>query len=188
MKIEFNGNIKEDDNNEIPTKVAYANWIDNDIAFESDKNCLNIDKYIFSDFPRLPIFKFESKQELDEFNDKYKDTFTMDQGYNEVPSFNDVTNNYDDEFFKNNTLMLTYNSANSGSYRYTIREVKKENAILVLIVTSLNNQEECTDDRAGSFVRAEVPKEYIKDCKAYDAQLIEDYSVYLNMIESEFSF
>ena len=128
------GLVACDKGDEIPTTIAYANWVDSDVAFESDENCLNLDKYVFSDFPRLPIFKFDTKLELDEFKNKYKDVFTMDQGYKEVASFNDVTANYGDEFFNNHSLMLTYIEASSGSFRYGITDVKKENRTLVLRV------------------------------------------------------
>ena len=52
---------------EVPTKVAYANWAENEGGLRQDENCLNADKYIFSDFPRLPVFKFDTKAQLDEF-------------------------------------------------------------------------------------------------------------------------
>lgn len=170
--------------NEIPTTVAYANWAEEEGGLARDEKCLDADKYIYSDMPRLPLFKFESKLELDEFKDKYKDTFTMDQAYDEVPSFNDVTSKYDDEFFKSHSLMLAYKSANSGSFRYDISEAKKENETFILRITKLNNPESYTDDMAGWFLMAEVPKEYIADCKDFDAQLLEDYSGNVATIES----
>ncbi len=162
--------------NEIPTTIAYANWIDSEVAFESDENCLNTDKYVFSDFPRLPTFKFDTKLELDEFKNKYKDVFTMNQGYNEVASFNEVTANYDDEFFNNYSLILTYKEVSSGSFRYGITDVKKENGTLNLMVDKLNNPEVCTDDMVGWLLMAEVEKEYIKDCTFFDTQDWEGYS------------
>ena len=192
VEIEYDGNIREsfpaqvdaisiktiDDSEdistlpqtEIPTTIAYANWIDTDVAFESDENCLNLDKYVFSDYPRLPVFKFDTKSELDEFKNKYKDVFTMNQSYNEVASFNDVTENYDDEFFNNHSLILTYQNASSGSFRYGISEVKKDNGVLILKVTQTNNPETYTENMSGWFLMAEVEKDYIKDCKEFDAQ------------------
>ncbi len=197
VEITYDGNINETypaqinvlsfrtitEENEIPTTVAYANWAENEGGLSQDKNNLNADKYIFSDFPRLPTFKFDTKSELDEFKNKYKDVFTMDQGYNEIASFNDVTANYNDEFFKNHSLMLTYKDASSGSFRYGITEVKKENGTLVLKVEKLNNPEVYTADMSGWFLMAEVEKEYIKDCTSYDTQLWENYSGDASTIE-----
>ena len=189
VEIVYDGNINETypaqinvlgfkiimEENEIRTTVAYTNWIDSEIAFEGDKNCLNIDKYVLSDFPRLPIFKFDSKSELEEFKNKYKDVFTMDQGYNEIASFNEVSSNYNDEFFNNHSLMLTYIEASSDSFRYGIADIKKENGTLTLRVEKLNNPEVYIDDMAGWLLMAEVEKEYIKDCTSFDAQLWYNY-------------
>ena len=162
--------------NEVPTTVAYANWAENDGGLLQDSNCLDGDKFIFSDLPRLPLFKFDTKSELDSFKDKYKDTFTMDQGHDEIQSFNDVTSNYDEEFFNEHSLMLTYKSANSGSFRYGITEVKNDKGTLVLRIDQLNNPEVYTSDMAGWFLMAEVEKDFIKDCTSYDAQLWGNYS------------
>ena len=169
---------------EIPTVVAYANWAENNGGLAQDKNCLNGHKYIFSDFPRLPTFKFDTKAELDEFIKKYKDTFTMDQRYDEIASFNEVIANYDDEFFAAHSLILTYKDASSGSFRYGISEVKKENGTLIIKVIKLNEPEVYTSDMAGWFLMAEVEKEFIKDCKEYDTQLWSEYSYGVTTIES----
>ena len=149
---------------------AYANWAENTGDLGNDENCLNVDKWIFSDIQHLPVFKFEEKEQLDEFKDKYKDTFTMSQGYSEVSAFNDVTVKYDDEFFKNHTLMLVYVEASSSSFRYTISDVKKEDKTLVLKVAKTENPETYDSAMSGWFLMAELNKEYIKDCTEFDAQ------------------
>ena len=152
-----------------PTTVAYANWAENEGGLSQDENCLNAEKYIFSDYPRLPVFKFDTKAKLDEFKNKYQDTFTMDHGHDEVASFDEVTEKYDDAFFENHSLMLTYKEASSGSFRYAIDEVVKEADTLVLKIEQTNHPEVYTDDMAGWFLMAEVSKEDIQDCKAFDA-------------------
>ena len=157
--------------NEIPTTVAYANWAENDGGLLQDKNCLNAGKFIFSDYPRLATFKFETKDELNEFKNKYKDTFTMNQGYNEIASFDEITENYDDDFFNSHSLILAYIDASSGSFRYGISGIIKENDTLVIGVKKTNNPEVYTADMAGWFLMAEVTKDYIKDCKEFDTQL-----------------
>ena len=159
---------------EIPTTVAYANWSSNESNLIRD--CLNSETMTISSVRHLPIFKFETKAELDEFKSKYKDDFTMDQGYDEIPSFNNETANYDDEFFKDNALILAYISVSSGSFRYGISKVTKGIETLMITVTQLNNPEVYTDDMAGWFLMAEVEKEYIKDCTKFDAQFVQDAS------------
>lgn len=188
VEIEYDGNIAETypaqinmitiktigQDKEIPTIVTYANWSPNES--ELLRECLNSETMTISSARHLPIFKFETKTELDEFKNKYKDDFTMDQVYDGNPSFNEVTVNYDDDFFKDNTLILAYISAGSGSFRYGVSEVTKENGTLMMKVTQLNDPEVYTDDMSGWFLMAEVEKEYIKDCDKFDAQFVKDAS------------
>ena len=189
VEIEYDGNVNEtypaqinaislrtiiDDEKEIHTMVTYANWSPNES--ELLRECLNSDMMAISSVRHLPIFKFETKSELDEFKSRYKDDYTMDQGYDGNPSFNEVTVNYDDDFFKDHTLILAYISAGSGSFRYGVSEVTKENETLVMAVTQLNNPEVYTDDMSGWFLMAEVSKVYIKDCTKFDAQFVQDTS------------
>ncbi len=156
---------------EIITKVAYANWASNYGGLCSDEKCISSSKMILSDVPRFPLLKFETKSELEEFKNKYKDVFTMNQGYDEVSSFNDVTSEYNDEFFEKHILMIAYVEANSGSFRYTISEVKKKNGNLIFKVLKTNNPEVYTSNMCGWFLIAELEKEYIKDCIEFDAEL-----------------
>jgi len=186
VEIVYDGNIAETypaqinvlgfrtimEESEIPTVVAYANWSPNESNLI--RECLNSDTMSISSVQHLPIFKFETKAELDEFKNKYKDDYTMDQGYDGNPSFNEVTGNYDDNFFKDNTLTLAYISAGSGSFRYGVSEVTKENGTLMMTVTQLNAPEVYTDDMSGWFLMAEVTKEYLKDCTKFDAQFVKD--------------
>lgn len=127
---------------------------------------------IISSVRHLPVFKFETKAELDKFKEDYKDYFTMDHGYDEVPSFNDVTINYDEEFFESHSLMLAYTSASSGSFRYGVNDVVIENDTLIMKVSQLNHPEVYTDDMSGWFLMAEIEKDFIKDCSTFDAQFV----------------
>lgn len=186
VEIVYDGNINETypaqinvlgfrtimEESEIPTVVAYANWSPNESNLIRD--CLNSDTMSISSVRHLPVFKFETKAELDEFKNKYKDDFTMNQGYDENPSFNEETANYDDDFFKDHTLILAYISAGSGSFRYGVSEVTKENGTLTMTATQLNDPEVYTDDMSGWFLMAEVTKEYLKDCTKFDAQFVKD--------------
>ena len=186
VEIVYDGNINETypaqinvlgfrtimEESEIPTVVAYVNWSPNESSLI--RECLNSETMTISSVRHLPIFKFETKTELDEFKNKYKGDFTMDQGYDGNPSFNEVTVNYNDDFFKDNTLILAYISAGSGSFRYGVSEVTKENGTLMMTVTQLNNLEVYTDDMSGWFLMAEVTKEYLKDCTKFDAQFVKD--------------
>ncbi len=154
---------------EVPITVVYANWAEN-YGGLLNENCLNISKMVYSDVPRLPLLKFESKAELEAFQKEYQDTFSMEYGYDEMPSFVDVVKNYDDTFFTNHTLFLAYKEAGSGSLRFTISDVKKENGTLIFIISQTNHPEVFTDDMSGWFLMAEIKNSDLSDVTSFDAQ------------------
>lgn len=154
--------------NNYNVKIAYANYSSDSLIISE---CLNKDTMLISSVRHLPVYKFEKKDELDVFKNKFKDSFSMNHGYAEVPAFNEVTANYDDDFFENHILILAYVSTNSGSFRYGINEVKKENKKFCLNILKTNNPEVYTSDMSGWFFIVEFDKEYIKDCTEFDAQL-----------------
>jgi len=147
--------------------VAYANWTGDYSVFLQS---LNGDKMMISSVQHLPVYKFDTKEELDSFKSEFKDILTMDQGYDEVPSFDYITAAYDDSFFSKYSLMLSYVQANSGSYRYGVSDVYCEDKAFCMYIDQLNNPESYTEDMAGWFVVVEVDKEDIADCETFDAQ------------------
>ena len=98
----------------VVTKVSYANWTEDSKIF----SCMNPEKLTISSVRHLPVYKLDTKEDLDQFKEKYRDVLTFDQGYDEVPSFNEATAGYDDNFFAEHTVVLAYVTANSGSLRF----------------------------------------------------------------------
>ena len=195
VEIEYDGNIAEtypaqitaitlrtliDDEEQnslldVPVTVVYANWAENFGGLLTNK-CLNVSKMVFSDVPRMPLLKFESKKELEAFQNEYRDTFSLSLGYDEMPSFEEVITNYDDTFFEANTLFLAYKEASSGSFRYTISDVKKENGTLIFIISQTNHPDVYTEDMAGWFLMAEVKNSELEGVTSFDAQFPEGVS------------
>ncbi|NLZ56184.1 MAG: hypothetical protein GX900_05930 [Clostridiaceae bacterium] len=153
----------------VTTRVAYANW-SNDSRIITE--CLNPDMLTVGSFRHLPVYKFNTEEELDDFKATFQNILTMDSRYDEVPSFNEVTNRYDDNFFSEHTLILAYVEAGSGSYRYDIRDISVEGSTFCLNVTRVDKNEDGTCDMAGWFVIAEVLDSDIKDCTNFDAQMV----------------
>ena len=98
----------------VVTKVSYANWTEDSKIF----SCMNPEKLTISSVRHLPVYKLDTKEDLDQFKEKYRDVLTFDQWYDEVPSFNEATAGYDDIFFAEHTVVLAYVTANSGSLRF----------------------------------------------------------------------
>jgi hypothetical protein len=117
------------------------------------------------------VYKLDTKEDLERFIESYKDTLTLDQGYDEVPSFNEVTASYDNSFFADRTLILAYVEASSGSFRYAIQNVSYGGSTFCLNVVQTNHPETGTTNMAGWFVIAEVLDSDIANITEFDATL-----------------
>ena len=153
----------------VKTRVVYANWTEDGRIFSE---CLNPSTMAISSARHLPVYKFETKTDLDRFKESFQDVLTLDQGHDEVPSFNEIALSYDDNFFENHTVILAYVTASSGSYRFGIQEVVLDGSELCLNVIQVNHPEVGTADMAGWFVIAEVLDSDIAGVTVFDAKLI----------------
>ena len=159
--------------NETPNKpytynVAYANWTDDSRIYTE---ALNGKMMTISSVRHLPVYKFDTKEELGAFKSTFKDTLTIDQGHDETPSFEYITAAYDDSFFSKYSLILSYVEASSGSYRFGVSDVYCDAKSFCMYIEQLNNPESYTADMAGWLIVVEVNKEDIADCTSFDAQL-----------------
>ena len=154
------------DDEEYDIAVSYANWTD-----ESDiyVKALNREKMLISSVMHLPIYKFDTLEELEQFKSDFGDKLSMDRGYNETPSFNEVTASYDEKFFGENTVMLVYVTSSSGSDRYGVNSVYCEDDSFCIYVEKTHSPEVGTDDMAGWFITVVVSDSEIADCNEFDA-------------------
>ena len=146
--------------------VSYANW--GNLA-EIYAKPLNTDKMLSSSVRHLPIYKFDTFAELEQFKTDIDDFLSIDQSYDEVPSFNEVTSEYDEDFFARNSLMLVYVEATSGSYRYGVESVDCSDGNFCVHVKQTNHPEVGTEDMAGWFITVAVSDSMIADCTVFDA-------------------
>lgn len=148
--------------------VSWANWTD-DGKICSD--ALNTEKMTESSILHLPIYRFDTAEDLEQFRTDFANLLSMDTGYDEIPSFNDIAAKYDETFFAENSLMLVYVSANSGSYRYGVDTVFCNGDSFYIHIKQLNSPEVVTCDMAGWFVTVAVSDRMIEDCTEFDADL-----------------
>lgn len=148
--------------------ISYANWTDeSEIYF----GALNSDKMTISSVQHLPIYRFDTKAEMEQFKNTFSETRCFDRGYNEIPSFNEASAKYDDKFFEENTLMLVYIPANSGSLRFDVVDVFCDTESYCIHVRQTNNPEVVTEDMAGWFITATEQDRTIDRCSQFDADL-----------------
>ena len=155
-----------DVNDVFDVAVSYANWSDSNEFYIT---CLNSDKLAISSVPHLPVHKFDTLEELEQFKKDYSMIYTMDYGHDEVPSFNEVTVKYDEEFFKDNSVILVYVTSSSGSDRYGVSSIFCNDDNFCVYVKQTNDIDVGTDDMAGWFITVAVPDSMIENCTTIDA-------------------
>lgn len=123
--------------------------------------------------PRLPLYKFDSREALDAFKTKFSEGF---QSYGEPwykgPTFVSKIEKYGDDWFEDNTLLLVFVEASSGSFRYGLDHYAiDESGNCILYIRQTNDPEVHTDDMSGWFVLVELPKTAAKQFTEFDAMM-----------------
>ena len=154
--------------NVFDASVSWANWSDDPKIREL---ALNKDTFELSSARHIPIYKCNTLEELNEFKTTFSGTFTMDGTRDEVPSFEEVTADYTEDFFIENTLLLVYVEANSCTPRFGVDSVSKENGTLSVHVKYTYTPEEGDSAMAGWLFTIPVNNDQIQDCTNFDAVL-----------------
>lgn len=135
-------------------------------------NALNASKLNNSNPWNLPIYKFDTLADLEKFKSDFGGENGFNYGWDEVPSLNDVTKNYDEYFFERYTLMLVCIEANSGSYRFGFNDVTIDGNYFCIHIEQTNNPQVLTDDMASWFITVAIPDSMIENCTEFDANLV----------------
>lgn len=150
------------------SSVAYANYITDEEFFAGSLNSV---KLLINSVQHLPVYKFETYDELNSFKQRYKEVFPFDESWDEVPSFNEATAHMDKEFFEEYTLLLVYVTAPNSNLRFGVNSVYNDSENLCIHVEQTNNPDVLEDMMAGWFILVPVEKEQIQSCTAFDADL-----------------
>ena len=155
----------------IETTVSYAGWSDDSSIISG---ALNEDELKSNGKGiHCPIFRIDTKRDLEKFKAEYGDIFTMYRGYGDlVPSFDDAISKaqFDrSSFFQDNSLLIVYVISSSGSLRFGVSDVDYDSESLRVYVKQTNDPELVTADKAGWFVIVAIPDSEIRTCKSFDA-------------------
>ena len=148
--------------------VSWVNWSDDPKIRES---ALNKDAFEPGSVRHMPVYKCDTLEELNEFKTTFSGVFTMDGTRDEVPSFEEVTADYTEDFFVENTLLLVYVEAGSCTPRFGVDSVSKENGALSVCVKYTYQPEEGDCAMAGWLFAVSVNNGQIQDCTSFDAIL-----------------
>ena len=135
---------------------------------------LNSDKLSVDSVQHLPIYKFESLAELNQFKTTFANDFSFEQTHGEFKSFEMVVNEIDEDFFNMYSLLLIYVPCNSSSLRYEVEKTVVSNGADVCIyIQQTKNPEEVTNDMAGWFVFCTFFGLQEGGYASYDAKMME---------------
>ena len=118
-----------------------------------------------------PVYKFDTVDDLVSFRENFKKDFNRTDNPADVSFIKNVFERYSDSFFKNNSLILIYVEATSGSYRYKVHSVEYDEKSFLFHVIENSKAEMFTADMQGWFLTVGVPKSLIKSGTSFDADL-----------------
>ena len=150
--------------------VAYVGWTDFlNVLPSCDNGTIISETMMLSSVRHLPVYDVGSVAELEELKASLGEFLQFDFGYDEAPSFNEITANCDDAFFADKSLVFAWVESGSGSYRFGLTGVERADGVFRIYADKINDPECGTDDMAGWFVGAEVPKAALEGCSELDA-------------------
>lgn len=152
--------------------VSYANWTNSSELYTGALNgpvdpTVSITGKVYD----LPIYRFDTFADLDNFKQTFGTVLTMDSGYDEVPSFNDATAKYDKSFFENNSLILVYVGANNCTHRFKLAGINHSENRFNVSVQETTNAEVVDTAMAGWFITVTASDDLLNGIHIYDAEL-----------------
>lgn len=149
-------------------ELSYANWTESELLYQK---ALNAELLMQSVAHHLPIYRFDTVEDLDQFKADFADELTMDSGYDEVPSFNEVTAKYDKEFFENTTLFLVYIGVGNSTHRFGLDSIGWDENSFHIFVEEITGAEYVDSAMAGWFLTVAVSSESVVSCTEFDAAM-----------------
>ena len=136
---------------------------------------LNEETMMFSSVLHLPIYKFDSLEELEQFKAAFGDSLGMDGKYDGALSFNEATSGRDEAFFEENSLMLVYVDVSNKASDLEVSSIFCDGNTFCIHIMPRNGSKSTTDG-ADSYrlITVAVPKSMIKDCIKFDADFNND--------------
>ena len=153
-------------------ELSYANV---PVSNKIHRDALNSEKLADSSARHLPIYKLDDPEALESFKADFADELTMDSGYDEVPSFNEVTKKYTGGFFEDNCVFLIYVDAANSTHRYALDGINIDGEYCCIHIKETTGAEAVDDSLAGWFVTVAVTRDSVAECTELDAVLDQDF-------------
>lgn len=149
-------------------KLSWANG-DGGAFSVLGQGALNDNTFAISMEMHIPIYRFDTLEELRQFQTEHEDKITITQGREELPSFAETAQKYDKRFFAENSLLLVYVWTDNPEDRFGIREVTTEDGRLCIRVARRDDPAEGEDNWTGFFLTAAIPHDVAAEYTIFDA-------------------
>ena len=140
--------------------TIYVNYSEDPLLYDSPLNCSN------NKNGTLPVYRIDSIGQLQEFIDRFSEVISLD---NFRDSFIEFANGLDEAFFRDNSLLMAYHIASSGSFTYRMDKIEISGSELIMHIVQTNNPEMYTCDMAGWLEIADIRKSLLSDVTEFDA-------------------
>ena len=140
--------------------TIYVNYSEDPLLYDSPLNCSN------NRNGTLPVYRIDSIGQLQEFIDRFSPVLSLD---NFRDSFIEFANGLDEAFFRDNSLLMAYHIASSGSFTYRMDKIEISGSELIMHIVQTNNPEMYTCDMAGWLEIADIRKSLLSDVTEFDA-------------------
>lgn len=153
--------------------VSYAGGGSEDLAGIWTES-LNLNKLTLSSETHLPVLKFETLEELEQFKEKYAYVLSAaEEGWDDVPSFNAVSAQYDAAFFEDNILVLVYVPCGNCTHRFDVLHVFSGRDSLSIRIFETTGAEVVADAEANWFITIPLYRDSLSEyLTEYDAMLV----------------
>lgn len=165
LNVETTGTLKKSTYNSV---VSYAGWSE---GGEIKSKALNAAELSDKNSLHLPVYKFDTLEELEHFKTEFLDVYAMESGYGQISSFNVVTKKYDEKYFEHGSLVLVYVGTGTGSYRFGLKYISCYESNFCVYVEYTYKPEAVTFDMSGWFIVVEVPDNELNGYTNFDAFL-----------------
>ncbi len=174
------------------SRVAFIPDYDYEDELKMEKEAVNADQLSLSHKRSFPMYRFDTKEELDTFIQKYSDGMSLDKGGNGYPSFTELTSEeagYDSKFFEKNSILAVYDFTDYLDYKdYLSGQGINDQGVYQLTV-SLKGPwplDESRHTQAAFFILYDVADEELAKASSLDAVSYwgDDYYAYIMMRNS----
>lgn len=139
---------------------------------EKIKNeCINADKMNDDDNYHLPVFRFDTQDDLTAFVDSFDEKF--DSGHSDSDDFREKLKDYNDDFFKEKMLFVVYFEPRVSNSGYELYGTYTDGEIFRLeysLTKSENNVSLAVSTSRISIIGVE--KDFVGDCSEFDAVIL----------------